>query len=165
MNSFENIKDATQLQEYLSKHAAASGAQGNTAQNPVKRMDVSPVANDYMGIKQKKQNARDHLESDRYEISAKKNLQDLADAKVDRACVNEDEKRSIHTELDYSKKDATRHIVQGKSNPAKLRLKLLRNLEGVRKNIAIEASQATTSLYSMRSRMTNATARASQANA
>ena len=33
----------------------------------------------------------------------------------------EDEHRSIHTELDYTKKDASRHIVQGKSNPAALR--------------------------------------------
>ena len=124
-------------------------------------MDVSPVANDYMGIKQKKQNARGHPESDRYENTGQKNRQDLVDDNAAKARMNEDEKRSIHTEMDYSKKDATRHIVQGKQNPAKLRLKLLRNLEGVRKNIAIEASKATTSLYSMRSRMTNSTARAS----
>ena len=49
-----------------------------------------------------------------------------------------DEQRSIHAELDYTKKDASRHIVSehkvnslGRLN---LRERLLRNLEGVRKN-------------------------------
>ena len=49
-----------------------------------------------------------------------------------------DEQRSIHAELDYTKKDATRHIVaEGIGNSQKkatLRERLMRHLEGVRKN-------------------------------
>lgn len=62
----------------------------------------------------------------------------------------------MHTEIDYTRKDATRHIVQGKSNPASLRQKLLRNLEGVRKNKPILQSEVS-SLRSRVSRTTRAT--------
>ena len=71
----------------------------------------------------------------------------------------EDEMRSVHAELDYSRKDATRHIVQ--KNPASLRQKLLRNLEGVRKNKAILKSEIS-SLHSIRSRVSKVSGRLSQ---
>jgi hypothetical protein len=45
--SFEQIKDASQLQEYLLKHAAS----GQAGSINVKSKDASPVANDYMGMK------------------------------------------------------------------------------------------------------------------
>lgn len=46
MSSFEQIKDANQLQEYLQKHAASGGMTLN-----VKSKDASPAANNYMGMK------------------------------------------------------------------------------------------------------------------
>ena len=56
---------------------------------------------------------------------------------------NEDESRSLHAELDYTRKDATRHIVTAISGTQedRLRMKLLRNLEGVRKNKPILKSE------------------------
>ena len=72
--------------------------------------------------------------------------------------IDEDECRSVHTELDYKRKDASRHIVQGKSNPVSLRQRLLRNLEGVRKNKPILKSEVG-SVHSMRSRMSTISTR------
>jgi hypothetical protein len=46
--SFESIKDADQLQQYLQKHAAGNK---QVAQN-VRNKNASPSANDYMGMKQ-----------------------------------------------------------------------------------------------------------------
>ena len=69
--------------------------------------------------------------------------------------------RSLHAELDYTKKDATRHIVQAQSNET-LRKKLLRNLEGVRKNKPILNSDAG-SIRSVLSKISKHSARASQA--
>lgn len=54
----------------------------------------------------------------------------------------DDEVRSVHAEIDYTKKNATRHIVTGQLSGDKLRSKLLRNLEGVRKNKPILNSDA-----------------------
>lgn len=68
--------------------------------------------------------------------------------------------RSLHAEIDYSKKDATRHIVQPASSDT-LRKKLLRNLEGVRKNKPILNSEAG-SVKSVFSRISKASARTSQ---
>ena len=68
----------------------------------------------------------------------------------------------MHAEIDYSKKDATRHIVtpsQG-SNTASLRQKLLRNLEGVRKNKPILKSDIGSKI-SIRSHKSNLSGRAS----
>ena len=66
-------------------------------------------------------------------------------------------------ELDYTKKDATRHIVTNTGTSGdKLRQKLLRNLEGVRKNKPILKSEASVA-KSIRSRMSNMSARQSQA--
>lgn len=76
-----------------------------------------------------------------------------------------DEQRSLHAEIDYSRKDATRHIVtpsQG-SNTSSLRQKLLRNLEGVRKNKPILRSEMG-SIKSIQSRQSNLSGRASMAN-
>jgi len=70
--------------------------------------------------------------------------------------------RSLHAELDYSKKDATRHIVQNNLCSDTLRKKLLRNLEGVRKNKPILNSEVG-SIRSIMSRMSKTSARASQA--
>ena len=75
---------------------------------------------------------------------------------------DEDEQRSVIGEHDYTRKDATRHIVQGKANPSKLRMKLLRNLEGVRKNQAIAKSEIS-SMHSIRSRVSKASTRVSVA--
>ena len=49
MNSgFEQIKDAGQLQDYLSKHVAAGGQVGKIT----KARDASPSANDYTTLKE-----------------------------------------------------------------------------------------------------------------
>ena len=48
-------------------------------------------------------------------------IEDARDLSRAQEAAIDDEQRSVHTELDYSRKDATRHIVQGKSNPASLR--------------------------------------------
>ena len=87
-------------------------------------------------------------------------LDDLQDSRL----IDEDETRSLCAEIDYTKKDATRHIVstQGQGSGDKLRQKLLRNLEGVRKNKPILKSEASV-IKSIRSRASNVTARQSQA--
>lgn len=46
-NSFEQIKDANQLQQYLQKHAQG----GTQAAAYVRNKNASPIANDYMGMK------------------------------------------------------------------------------------------------------------------
>jgi len=63
-------------------------------------------------------------------------MEDLEDKKKHERAGIEDETRSLHAELDYTRKDATRHIVTSISGTREvlLREKLLRNLEGVRKN-------------------------------
>ena len=78
--------------------------------------------------------------------------------------INPDETRSLVAELDYTKKDATRHIVTNTGTSGdKLRQRLLRNLEGVRKNKPILKSEASVGKSSIRSRMSNMSARQSQA--
>ena len=72
----------------------------------VKTKDASPAAQDYMGMGKKKQGGAASRQGspDRYEnptAAAEENKDGL-----------DDEIRSIHAELDYSRKDATRHIVQ-----------------------------------------------------
>lgn len=74
--------------------------------------------------------------------------------------------RSIHTEMDYSKKDATRHIVANKGAGSKgdsLRQKLLRNLESVRKNKPLLKSETGGSHLSVKSKYSKLSARMSQA--
>ena len=74
--------------------------------------------------------------------------------------INPDETRSLVAELDYTKKDATRHIMTNTGTSGdKLRQKLLRNLEGVRKNKPILKSEASVGKSSIRSRMSNISAR------
>ena len=164
--SFDQIKDTAQLQDFLQKHAASSGAQNAGPLNSIVKKDTTSAANNYKGMKSQKKGAVQAQATDRYEkqSSQQKRLNtDIQEARV-AAAVDEDECRSIRTELDYTKKDASRHIVKDKMNPAKLRQRLLRNLEGVRKNVAIQPSMASSSMNSIRSRLTNVTARASQAN-
>ena len=72
----------------------------------------------------------------------------------------DDEIRSLHAEIDYTKKDATRHIVQAKPTGDRLRQKLLRNLEGIRKGKPILSSEAG-SFKSTMSRISKASARPS----
>ena len=67
--SFEQIKDAKQLTEFLQKHAASGNQVG--AVN-VKPKEASPAANDYMGMKQykaipKTRPGQQPVHSDRYE--------------------------------------------------------------------------------------------------
>lgn len=120
---FEQIKDASQLQEYLSKHLSQTGNSTSRHKN------VSPVANDYIGrgtqrgsvVKRSpglasSQNniAAGNLLSDRYEKSKKKLAQQQeqpGEVEVNEPEENADEMRSIHTELDYTRKDASRHII------------------------------------------------------
>ena len=45
--SFEKIKDASQLQDFLKKHAAQGTISGSVA-----KRDVSPSTNNYVGMKQ-----------------------------------------------------------------------------------------------------------------
>ena len=73
----------------------------------------------------------------------------------------------MHAELDYSKKDAVRHIVKGGGTLGQdtLRLRLLRNLEGVRKNKPIAQSEVGSKILSLRSRASNVSARGSVAHA
>ena len=151
--SFEKIKDTDQLQDYLQKHAAS----GNViAGGAARARDASPVANDYVGMKKQKNvkvgNQATGAASDRYEKQTAKE-----EAKKQGL---EDEVRSLHAEIDYSKKDATRHIVQANLSSDVLRKKLLRNLEGVRKNKPILNSEAG-SVKSVLSRISKASARAS----
>ena len=150
MNSFEQIKDANQLQQYLQKHAASGGMAIKATK------DNNATANDYMGRQQlKQQNA-----ADRYEKGAKPSRRTATGSVVEDATGGDldDEQRSVHAEIDYKTKTATRHIVQ-KSNPASLRQKLLRNLEGVRKNKPILKSEISSMQQSIRSRLTNVSAR------
>ena len=72
----------------------------------------------------------------------------------------------MHAEIDYTRKDATRHIVQGSASkdPKTLRMKLLRNLDSVRKNKPLIKSEVG-SIKSIKSRTSNISARASQAQA
>jgi len=70
----------------------------------------------------------------------------------------DDETRSLTAEIDYSKKDASRFIVQ--TNKL-LRAKLLQNLEGVKKNKPLLQSEIG-SVKTLRSRTSNVSARASQ---
>lgn len=53
--SFEQIKDAGQLQDYLTKHAAAGGQIG---QINVKPKDASPAAHDYTTLREFKASNR-----------------------------------------------------------------------------------------------------------
>ena len=76
---------------------------------------------------------------------------------------DEDETRSIVTELDYSKKDATRHIVATKNGGDTLRQKLLRNLESVKKNKPLLKSEVGSYLSATQSRYSKMSARTSQA--
>ena len=76
---------------------------------------------------------------------------------------DEDETRSIVTELDYSKKDATRHIVAAKNGGDTLRQKLLRNLESVKKNKPLLKSEVGSYLSATQSRYSKMSARTSQA--
>jgi hypothetical protein len=89
-------------------------------------------------------------------------MQDLEDEN-DLGSGNEDETRSLHAEHDYTRKDATRHIVTATAGTRddRLRMKLLRNLEGVRKNKPICKSEVG-SVQSMRSRFSKASAKNSQ---
>ena len=116
-----------------------------------------------MGMGKKKQGGAARQGSpDRYENLGNRKVSDrweAAGAAEENKDELEDEMRSVHAELDYSRKDATRHIVQ--KNPASLRQKLLRNLEGVRKNKAILKSEIS-SLHSIRSRVSKVSGRASQ---
>ena len=102
--SFEKIKDANQLQDYLKQHAASGG----TATGPLRTRDVSPAANEYMGMKQLKGSKAPAALQGRYEKKA------AADGL-------EDEVRSVHAEIDYTKKDASRHIVTNQLTSDKLR--------------------------------------------
>lgn len=52
--SFQQIKDADQLQDYLQKHVSGTAPDRAAALN-VKNKDASPAANDYMGMKQLRQ--------------------------------------------------------------------------------------------------------------
>lgn len=49
--SFEQIKDTSQLQEYLLKHAATGSTASQAAKNKtgVRPIEASPAANDYVG--------------------------------------------------------------------------------------------------------------------
>ena len=164
--SFDQIKDTAQLQDFLQKHAASSGAQNAGPLNSIVKKDTTSAANNYKGMNSQKKGVVQAQATDRYEKQStqqKRLNTDIQEARA-AAAVDEDECRSIRTELDYTKKDASRHIVKDKMNPATLRQRLLRNLEGVRKNIAIQPSMASSSMNSIRSRLTNVTARASQAN-
>lgn len=78
---------------------------------------------------------------------------------------DEDEARSVVTELDYSKKDATRHIVANRSGSKgdSLRQKLLRNLESVKKNKPLLKSENSGSQLSAQSRYSKVSARISKA--
>jgi len=137
----------------------------------VRNKNASPVANDYLGMKQLRSvnrsgtaaSATPSMMGDRYEKrqghQPANGLEDLNDSKE----INPDETRSLVAELDYSKKDATRHIVTSTGTSGdKLRQKLLRNLEGVRKNKPILKSEASVA-RSIRSRQSNISARQSQA--
>ena len=53
-SGFEQIKDAGQLQDYLSKHVAAGGQVGKIT----KARDASPSANDYTTLKEFKASKR-----------------------------------------------------------------------------------------------------------
>ena len=74
----------------------------------VKTKDASPAAQDYMGMNKKKlgdpRHSR-HMSPDRFENQSRNAT--VEDVKDDL----DDEARSIHAELDYTRKDATRHIV------------------------------------------------------
>jgi len=62
--------------------------------------------------------------------------------------------RSLHAELDYSKKDAVRHIVKPMANGSSdtLRQKLLKNLDCVKKNKPLAQSEIRSNIQSIRSR-------------
>ena len=87
----------------------------------MKPRDASPCANDYTTLKEFKANKREantssHMPSDRYETGSRrtgrsKQLKDLIEENKSMK-VEDIETRSLHAELDYSKKDAVRHIVK-----------------------------------------------------
>lgn len=108
-----------------------------------------------------------NITSDRYEKRNTRKfsqIQDPEDKKENEKAGKDDETRSLHAELDYTRKDATRHIVTNTTGTREvlLREKLLRNLEGVRKNKPILKSEIG-SIKSIRSRASNASARNAQA--
>ena len=171
--SFQLIKDTDQLSEYLQKHVGASEARHGSS---VKTKDASPAANDYRGMKQMKAglNIRKTTVasvgdsqvplSGRYEKRQRSKQRDLDDIRAHTEADDDDECRSLAAEIDYSRKDATRHIVQrlggAGGKDSQLRQRLLRNLENVRKNKPLLKSEVGT-VNTMRSRVTNASARAS----
>ena len=174
--AFEQIKDAGQLQEYLSKHAD-SGKDRNA--NAVIKSNNVTASNDYMGIKKLRASnavrtgspspgaspAAMQTLSDRYEKRMSVRKGDATSRQPDEEAHELDgEQRSLHAEIDYSRKDATRHIVQSLEGSVtkkqRLRQKILRNLEGVRKDRAILPSELG-SVRSIRSRFSNISARQS----
>ena len=87
------------------------------------------------------------MPSDRYETGSRrtgrsKQLKDLIEENKSMK-VEDIETRSLHAELDYTKKDAVRHIVKssGQQCGESLRLKLLRNLDAVKKNKPLAQSE------------------------
>ena len=167
--NFEEIKDANQLQEFLAFHKVKAGNKKTAAMPGV----VAANQNEYQGMKQKpvKPINPKKLLSDRY---GKESTRRMAEPVNDYSAEpragephddEHDDTRSLAAELDYTKKDASRHIVQAEATnrQQRLRERLLKNLDGIRLgNAAIAKSaigstrQSYISGRSMRSRRTSA---------
>lgn len=116
--SFNQIKDTTQLQEYLQKHAATGNRikQAGSSQTPqgspglVKPRASSPASNDYTTLKQLKATTG---QANKAVTGVSKESLSTARSKASnrRYSQQQDEQRSIAAEQDYKKKDAVRHIV------------------------------------------------------
>ena len=98
MSKFDQIKDTDQLKDYLSKNSAGT------------RLQEQPSAastSGYVGMTQ----LRSHRQVKTNVQTPSHNGGDRSERQPVKQKQDEDETRSLTAEIDYSKKDATRHLV------------------------------------------------------